>query len=52
MADKEARKDEWKNDQLSYSLEYMGAYTDYCYLAKEHSFEKIIAIIRRWAASR
>jgi hypothetical protein len=34
------------------SLEYGGAYADFWYLAKEHSFEKVVGIIRRWAASR
>lgn len=27
-------------------------YPDFWYLAKEHSFEKVVGIIRRWAASR
>jgi hypothetical protein len=52
MAGKEARKDEWRNDQLRDSLEYGRAYTDFWHLAKEHSFEKVAAIILRWAASR
>jgi hypothetical protein len=34
------------------SLEYWGTYADFWYLAKEHSFEKVVGIIRRWAASR
>jgi hypothetical protein len=34
------------------SLEYGDTYPDFWYLAKEHSFEKIVGIIRRWAASR
>ena len=37
-----------KND----SPEYGGTYPDLWYLAKEHSFEKVAGIIRRWAASR
>jgi hypothetical protein len=34
------------------SLEYMRTYPDFWYLAKEHSFEKVAGIIRRWAALR
>ncbi len=34
------------------SLEYGRTYPDFWYLAKEHSFEKVVGIIRRWAASR
>jgi len=34
------------------SLEYGNTYPDFWYLAKEHSFEKVVGIIRRWAASR
>jgi hypothetical protein len=34
------------------SSEYLGAYPDFWFLAKEHSFEKVVGIIRRWAASR
>jgi hypothetical protein len=34
------------------SLEYGGTYHDFWYLAKEHSFEKVVGIIRRWAASK
>jgi hypothetical protein len=34
------------------SFEYGCTYPDFWYLAKEHSFEKIVGIIRRWAASR
>jgi hypothetical protein len=37
---------------MSDSLEYRGTYPDFWYLAKEHSFEKVAGIIRRWAASR
>ncbi len=37
---------------MSDSLEYGGIYPDFWYLAKEHSFEKVAGIIRRWAASR
>jgi len=34
------------------SSEYGRTYSDFWYLAKEHSFEKVATIIRRWAASR
>ncbi|MGC9966167.1 MAG: hypothetical protein ABSE08_12240 [Syntrophobacteraceae bacterium] len=34
------------------SLEHGCTYPDFWYLAKEHSFEKIVGIIRRWAASK
>jgi len=34
------------------SLDFGCTYPDFWYLAKEHSFEKVVGIIRRWAASR
>ena len=34
------------------SLEYGEVYADFWRLAKEYSFEKVVGIIRRWAASR
>lgn len=34
------------------SQEYGRTYPDFWFLAKEHSFEKVAGIIRRWAASR
>ncbi|MEM5789483.1 MAG: hypothetical protein AAGU11_19390 [Syntrophobacteraceae bacterium] len=34
------------------SSEYGSIYPDFWYLAKEHSFEKVVGIIRRWAAAR
>ena len=37
---------------MSESLEYGRTYSDFWFLAKEHSFEKVAGIIRRWAASK
>jgi hypothetical protein len=34
------------------SFEHGYTYPDFWYLAREHSFEKIVGIIRRWVASR
>jgi hypothetical protein len=34
------------------SLEHGCTYPDFWYLAREHSFEKVVGIIRRWAVSR
>ncbi|MEN6440011.1 MAG: hypothetical protein ABFD97_15655 [Syntrophobacter sp.] len=34
------------------SPEYRRTYNDFWYLAKEYSFERVVGIIRRWAASR
>lgn len=37
---------------MSDSFDYGSTYPDFWYLAKEHSFEKVVGIIRRWADSR
>jgi hypothetical protein len=37
---------------MSDSFDYESTYPDFWYLAREHSFEKVVGIIRRWAASR
>ena len=34
------------------SMEFERTYPDFWYLAKEHSFEKVAGIIRRWAAAK